>query len=253
MKTALAYGRVLLKLSGEALGTASPVSFNSSASSVSKSSHPLHAKVLSRVAQDIAEVVALGVQVGIVIGGGNWFRGADEFSNLLISRITADYIGMLATVMNALTLRDALLQKSVATRVMSAFPIEGVTETFEVHRARRHLAHQRVVIFSGGTGHPLVSTDAAASLRGLQIEADILLKATSVDGVYSADPESEPEAQLYKHLSYREVLASELGVMDLAAFCQCRDYGLPIRVFNVNTPQGLLRVVQGESIGTLVD
>lgn len=208
--------------------------------------------VLSRLVKEILEVARLNIQIAIVIGGGNLFRGA-SISGLGIERVTGDQMGMLATIMNALAMRDALEALGKTCWVMSALPIKGVVDGFDRRKALMHLYQQHVMIFAGGTGNPLVTTDSAASLRGIEIGADILLKGTDVDGIYSADPEHNPAAMLYTHLTYQEVLERELGVMDLAAFCQCRDHGLPIRVFNINKPGALIQVAMGSNEGTLVD
>jgi uridylate kinase len=232
------YQRILLKLSGEALQ--------------GDAEFGIDPKVLDRFAQEIADVVNLGVQVGIVIGGGNLFRGA-ALSTAGLNRITGDQMGMLATIMNALALRDALVRADVSTRMMSAISMAGVVETFNRGKAIHHLDEGRVMIFSAGTGNPLVTTDTAASLRALEVNADVLLKATSVDGIYDSDPAKNPEAKLLSHLTFSEALKEELGVMDLAAFCQCRDHGLPIRVFNINIPGILKQVVTDLSVGTLVE
>lgn len=232
------YKRILLKLSGEALLGTAPFGIDPS--------------VLDRLINEIAQVAQLGVQIGIVIGAGNLFRGA-ALSAVGIGRITGDQIGMLATVMNALAMRDAMERIGLATRIMSAIPMSGVVDHYDRRKAIHHLQQGRIVIFSGGTGNPLVTTDSAASLRGIEIEADVLLKATNVDGVYSADPTRNPHAELYKHLTYAEALERELGVMDLTAFCQCRDHGLAIRVFNINKPNSLMKVMCDKAEGTLVD
>lgn len=232
-----AYKRILLKLSGEALQGA--VSFG------------IDPAVLDRLAGEIAEVVALDVQVGLVIGGGNLFRGA-ALSKAGLGRITGDHMGMLATVMNALAMRDALERIDIPTRVMSAIPMSGLVEHFDRRQAIYHLTQHRVVLFAGGTGNPLVTTDSTASLRAIETDAEILLKATRVDGVFTADPEKDPSAERYKHLTFNEALERELGVMDLTSFCQCRDHNLPIRVFNLNKPKAMLRAVMGEDEGTLV-
>jgi uridylate kinase len=242
------YQRILLKLSGEALNTDS--AGTSSNPSIEKG--PLNLSIVTRIAQEIATLVAHNVQVGIVIGGGNWFRGVSG-SALGLERITADQVGMLATVMNALMLRDLLTQQGLAVSMMSAIPIGHLIEPFERVRAKQYLQEGKVMLFAGGTGHPFVTTDAAASLRALEIEADILLKATSVDGIYSEDPYQNPKAIRYTHLTYQEVLQKELKVMDLAAFIQCRDHNLPIRVFNIYCPNNLTHILQGEPIGTLVN
>ena len=232
------YQRVLLKMSGGVL--------NGSGASY------IDPAVINRLAVELAEIHRLGVQIGIVVGGGNFFRGA-TLSEAGINRITADHMGMLATIMNALALRDALEQHGMQARILSAIAVEGVADAFHLRKAIHHLQKGRVVIFAAGTGNPLVTTDTAASLRAIEIGADVLLKATSVDGVYSADPVKDPMASLYKKISYETALDQELAVMDLAAFCQCRDYGMPLRVFNIKKPGALMRVVTTLDEGTLVD
>jgi len=232
------YKRILLKMSGEAL--------------VGTGTSSIDPKVLDRIANEISEVHQLGVQVGIVIGGGNFFRGA-ALSEAGINRITADSMGMLATLMNALALRDALERISLPVRVLSAIPMSGVADHFDRRKAIHHLQNGRIVIFAAGTGNPLVTTDSAASLRGIEVNADVVIKATDVEGVYSADPAKDPSAKLYKHLSYQEALEKELAVMDLSAFCQCRDHNMPLRVFNITKPGALMEVVQNPEAGTLVD
>ena len=231
------YKRVLLKLSGEALQ--GDVDFG------------IDPKVLDRLAQEIAEVSALGVQIGIVIGGGNLFRGA-ALSIAGLGRITGDQMGMLATIMNSLAMRDALARADIPTRMMSAIALSGVVDQFDRRKAIHHLELGRVVLFAAGTGNPLVTTDSAASLRAIEVDADVLLKATNVDGIYSADPSKDKTATLYSHLSFKECLDEELAVMDLTAFCQCRDQNLPIRVFNINKPNILYQVVTDPKIGTTV-
>jgi len=231
------YRRILLKMSGEALMGQGP--------------HPIAPAVLDRMARDISEVYQLGVQVAIVIGGGNFFRGA-ALSQAGINRITGDYMGMMATMMNALALRDSFERSALPVRVLSAIGMTGIVDQFHRRKAIHHLQQGRVVIFAGGTGNPLVTTDSAASLRGIEIDADIVLKATNVDGIYSSDPVKNPDASLYHALSFQEALEKELAVMDLAAFCQCRDHGMPLQVFNINKPGALLRVVMGEKEGTVV-
>lgn len=232
------YRRILLKISGEAL--------------MGQSQFGIDAAVLDRLASEISEVVELGVQVAVVIGGGNLFRGA-ALSKVGLDRITGDYMGMLATLMNALALRDAFERVNMSTRILSAIPMSGVVDHFDRRKAIHHLQRGRVVIFAGGTGNPLVTNDTAASLRGIEIAADAVLKATNVDGIYSADPAKNSKAKLYKRLTYREALEKELAVMDLAAFCQSRDHDMILRVFNINKPGALMRVVLGEDEGTLVE
>ncbi|MDF2868235.1 MAG: pyrH [Gammaproteobacteria bacterium] len=231
------YQRVLIKLSGEALQ--------------GDAKFGIDPAVLARLASEIRELRELNIQVAIVIGGGNLFRGA-TLSAAGIDRITADQMGMLATVMNALALRDALENASLSCRIMSAVGIGSIVALYERRKAIHHLENGRVVIFAAGTGNPLVTTDSAASLRAIEIEAEVLLKATNVDGIYSADPVKFPDAHKYEHLTYSEVLDKELGVMDLAAFCQCRDHNMKLRVFNINRPGVLLRIVSGASEGTEV-
>lgn len=232
------YKRIMLKLSGEALMGDEPFGIDP--------------KVLDRIAKEVGELVELGVEVGMVIGGGNLFRGK-ALSKAGLGRISGDQMGMLATVMNAIAMRDALERASIPTRIMSALPMSGFVDHYDRRKAMHHLQRKRVVIFAAGTGNPLVTTDSAASLRAIETESDILLKATNVDGVYSADPALNPMAMLYERITYTEALDKELGVMDLSAFCQCRDHNMAIRVFNINKSKALLRIVTGENEGTLVE
>lgn len=232
------FRRVLLKMSGEAL--------------MGKGAHPIDPQVLDRLAKEVAEIYKLGVQVAIVIGGGNFFRGA-TLSAAGITRMTGDHMGMLATLMNGLALRDSFERANLPVRILSAIPMSGIVDHFNRRKAIHHLQQGRVVIFAAGTGNPLVTTDSAASLRGIEINADVVLKATNVDGVYSDDPAKNPSATMYKHLTYSEALDKELAVMDLAAFCQCRDHRMLLRVFNINKPGALLRVIKGEAEGTVVE
>lgn len=231
------YRRILLKMSGEAL--------------MGGGHSAIDPKVLDRMAKEVEEVYRLGVQVGIVVGGGNFFRGV-TVSEAGIDRVTGDHMGMLATLINALAMRDAFERSGLPVRVLSAIPMSGMVDYFNRRKAIHHLQSGRVVIFAAGTGNPLVTTDSAASLRGIEIEADVVLKATQVDGVYSADPRRFPDATRYEHLTYQEALEKELAVMDLAAFCQCRDYNMPLCVFNMQKPGALLRVITGQTEGTLV-
>jgi uridylate kinase len=203
------------------------------------------------MAQEIKELVELGVQVGLVIGGGNLFRG-EGLANAGMNRVVGDHMGMLATVMNGLAMRDALHRAFVNARLMSAIPLNGVCDGYNWAEAISSLKSGRVVIFSAGTGNPFFTTDSAACLRGIEIEADAVLKATKVDGVYTSDPVKNPDAKLLKKLTYNEVLEQELKVMDLAAFTLARDHSLPIRIFNMNTPGNLKRVVLGEDEGTVI-
>lgn len=231
------YRRVLLKLSGEALMGDEPFGID--------------AKVLDRMAQEIKEVVELGVQVGLVIGGGNLFRG-EGLAKAGMNRVVGDHMGMLATVMNGLAMRDALHRSYVNARLMSAIELTGVCDSYNWAEAISLLKSGRVVIFSAGTGNPFFTTDSAACLRGIEIEADVVLKGTKVDGVYSADPVKDPNATLYQHITYDEVLTNELKVMDLAAFTLARDHGLPIQVFNMNKPGALKAIIMGEQEGTII-
>lgn len=232
------YKRILLKLSGEAL--------------MGDTKFGIDPKVLLRLANEVSEIIQLGVEVGVVIGGGNLFRGA-ALSEAGLDRVTGDHMGMLATLMNALAMRDVFERNGLHTRVLSAIPMSGVVDHYDRRKAMHHLSKKRVVIFAAGTGNPMVTTDSAASLRGIEVNADVVCKATNVDGIYSADPKKDKNAVLYKHLTYKEVLDKELGVMDLAAFCQSRDQNIPLRVFNINSPGVLSRVVLGGDEGTLVD
>jgi uridylate kinase len=231
------WSRILVKLSGEAL--------------LGSADYGIDPAVLKRIASDVGEVLALGVQLAIVIGGGNLFRGAG-LARAGMDRVTADQMGMLATVMNALALQDALEQQGMQARVMSAIRINEVCEDFIRRRAVRHLEKGRAVIFAAGTGNPFFTTDTAASLRAIEIEAQLLLKATKVNGIYSDDPVKNPAARHYPRLTYDRVLDERLNVMDATAIVMCRDYRMPLRVFNLGTPGDLLRIVRGEDIGTLV-
>ncbi|MEW9808830.1 MAG: UMP kinase [Candidatus Symbiodolus clandestinus] len=232
-----AYSRVLIKFSGEALQGEEPFGIDPS--------------VLNRLAQELKALITLEVQVGIVIGGGNLFRGAG-LAAAGMNRVVGDHMGMLATVMNGLALRDALHRAQVNTRLMSAIPLNGVCDSYSWAEAISLLRNQRVVIFCAGTGNPFFTTDSAACLRGIEIEADIVIKATKVNGVYAADPLQFPQATQFTTLSYQQVLKQELKVMDLAAFTLARDHGMPIAVFNMNKPGALLRVVLGQAEGTLI-
>lgn len=232
------YRRIVLKLSGEAL--------------LGDKTFGIDPAVLDRIAVEVGELAKLKVQVGLVIGGGNFFRG-EALSTAGIGRITGDHMGMLATVMNALAMRDALERAGFATRIMSAIHMSGVVDYYDRRKAMHHLSKGRIVLFAAGTGNPLVTTDSAASLRAIEVEADILLKATNVDGVYSSDPMKDKSATRYTRLSYNEALSKELGVMDLTAFCQCRDHHMKIRVFSLKKKGAMLRVILGEDEGTLVE
>ena len=232
------YKRILLKLSGEAL--------------MGEGEFGIDPKVLDRMALEVGQLIGIGVQVGLVVGGGNLFRGA-ELNAAGMDRVTGDHMGMLATVMNALALRDALERSNISTRVMSAIPMSGVVEHYDRRKAIRHLKSGEVVIFSAGTGNPFFTTDSAACLRGIEIDADVVLKATKVDGVYDADPMKEPNAIKYDRLSYDEALDKKLGVMDLTAICLCRDHDMPVRVFNMNQVGVLAKIMVGEPEGTLIE
>lgn len=232
-----AFRRILLKLSGEAL--------------MGKEGFGIDPTVLDRMAQEIKELVELGIQVGVVIGGGNLFRG-EGLAKAGMNRVVGDHMGMLATVMNGLAMRDALHRAYVNARLMSAIPLNGVCDRYNWAQAISQLKSGRVVIFAAGTGNPFCTTDSAACLRGIEIEAEVVLKGTKVDGVYSADPAKHADATKYEQLNYREVLEKELKVMDLAAFTMARDHDMPILVFNMNKPGALRRVVMGEQEGTLI-
>jgi uridylate kinase len=231
------YRRILLKLSGEAL--------------LGEEDYGIDPNMILRIAAEIAEVNRAGVQVTVVIGGGNIFRGAG-LAESGIDRVTGDHMGMLATVMNALALQDALESIGAEARVMSAVSVHDVCEDYIRRRAIRHLEKGRVVVCAGGTGNPFFTTDTAAALRAIEVGADIVLKATKVDGVYSADPAKDPDASFYDSLGYDLVIENTLGVMDANAIVLCRDQGMPIRIFNVYQEGNLMRIVRGEPIGTLV-
>ena len=207
--------------------------------------------VATRIAQDIAEIQALGVQTAVVIGGGNIFRGLAASARGM-DRSTGDYMGMLATVINALALQDALEHNGVATRVLTAIEMRSVAEPFIRRRAVRHLEKGRVVVFAAGTGNPYFTTDTAAALRAMEMKAEVILKGTKVDGIYTADPVKDPHATRYDSISYLQVLQQRLQVMDATAISLCMDNKLPILVFNLKTPGNIRRVVMGETIGTLV-
>lgn len=229
--------RILLKLSGEAL--------------LGGVDYGIDPEVINRIAGELRDVRELGVQVAVVIGGGNIFRGAG-LAEAGMDRVTGDNMGMLATVINSLALQDALEKLGVHARVMSAIRINDVCEDYIRRRAIRHLEKSRVVILAAGTGNPFFTTDSAASLRAIEINADLLLKATKVNGVYSADPKKDPTAERYASLTFDQVLDKRLGVMDATAVVMCRDHDLPLRVFNVHNKGDLLRIVNGEDVGTLV-
>ena len=231
------YKRILLKLSGEALQ--------------GEDGFGIDPAILDRMAVEIKELVEMGVEVGVVLGGGNLFRGA-KLAKAGMNRVVGDHMGMLATVMNGLAMRDSLFRADVNAKLMSAFQLNGICDTYNWSEAIKMLREKRVVIFSAGTGSPFFTTDSAACLRGIEIEADVVLKATKVDGVYDCDPAKNPDAKLYKNLSYSEVIDKELQVMDLAAFTLARDHGMPIRVFNMGKPGALRQVVTGTEEGTTI-
>jgi uridylate kinase len=237
--------RILLKLSGEALLGSGEHSGEPSGE------HGIDPQMLGRLAAEIGEVAATGTRIALVIGGGNIFRGAG-LAAAGIDRVTGDHMGMLATVMNALALQDALERAEVPTRVMSALRINQVCEDYIRRRAIRHLDKGRVTIFAAGTGNPFFTTDSAASLRAIEIGADLLVKATKVDGIYSDDPVTNPSAQFYKRLTYDQALRENLKVMDATAIILCRDNGMPLRVMNIYETGALVRVAAGEDIGSLV-
>ena len=231
------YKRILLKLSGEAL--------------MGSLGFGIDPKVLDRMALEVGRLVGIGVQVGLVVGGGNLFRGA-ALQTAGLDRVTGDHMGMLATVMNALALRDALERSNIKSSVMSSIPMSGVVDHYDRRKAIRLLSRGEVVIFAAGTGNPFFTTDSAACLRGIEVDADLVLKATKVDGVYSADPMRDPDAVKYDYLSYDEVLDKKLEVMDLTAICLCRDHNMPLRVFAMEQQGALLNIVVGGEEGTLV-
>jgi len=232
-----AYRRLLLKLSGEAL--------------MGDDAYGVNRTVLDRIVGELREVKAMGVELALVVGGGNFFRGVSVGAQGM-DRAQADYMGMLATVMNGLALQDAFVKAGIPSAVLSGLAVAGVVEGYSREAALAHLAAGRIVIFAGGTGNPFFTTDTAASLRGLEIGADVVLKATKVDGVYDRDPMKHKDAVRYDTLTYDEALARRLGVMDATAIALCREQNLPLRVFSINKPGSLMRIVLGENEGTLV-
>jgi len=231
------YGRILLKLSGEVLAGGGGFGIDQ--------------ECLHRLAAEVADVAKKNVQIGLVVGGGNFFRGVSAAAKNM-DRVAADHMGMLATVINAIALQDALEQQGVPTRVMTAIAMPSVAEPYIRRRAIRHLEKGRIVIFGGGTSNPYFSTDTAATLRGLEIHADVVAKATSVDGVYDKDPRKHTDAVRYESITFQEVLARQLGVMDASAVAMCRDNRLPICVFNLRQPGNIMRMAMGEPVGTLI-
>jgi len=231
------FQRILLKLSGEALA--------------GDNEFGIDPKILDALSLEIGQLVGIGVQVGVVLGGGNLFRGA-ELNKAGLDRVTGDHMGMLATVMNGLAMRDSLERSNIPTRLMSAIPMSGILEHYDRRNAVRYLDNGDVVVFAAGTGNPFFTTDSAACLRGIEIDADLVLKATKVDGVYSADPVKDPDAVFYPSLTYDEVLDKKLGVMDLTAICLVRDHDMPVRVFNMAKTGTLTQIVVGADEGTLI-
>ena len=234
----LKYKRIMLKLSGEAL--------------MGELDYGIDPKVIDRLAREILAVHKAGIQIGVVIGGGNIFRGAG-LAEAGMDRVTGDHMGMLATVMNALALQDSLEKLGGFVRVMSAIKINEVCEDYIRRRAVRHIEKGRIAIFAAGTGNPFFTTDSAAALRAVEIGADVVLKATKVDGVYSADPKKVQGAKRYEHLTYDEVIERKLNVMDTAAIALCRDHGMPMRIYDMTRAGDLMRIMKGDAIGTLVD
>jgi uridylate kinase len=232
------YKRILLKLSGEALA--------------GEKGYGIEPEVLSRLAEEVSEIYKAGVEIGIVVGGGNIFRGISA-SVKGVDRVSADYMGMLATGINALAIQDALERFGVATRVMSAISMNQICEPFITRKAKRHLEKGRVVVFACGTGNPFFTTDTAAALRAKEISAEIILKATKVDGVYDKDPVKHSDAKMFQELTFLDVLKKEIQVMDATAISLCMEENIPIKVFNVNVSGNIQRVVRGESVGTIVN
>ncbi|MFA6409100.1 MAG: UMP kinase [Gammaproteobacteria bacterium] len=235
-KKSAKYKRIVLKFSGEAFSGTSSLGIDFT--------------VLHYIVAEVKPLLAENVQVGIVVGGGNLFRGA-ELKN--VDRVTGDHMGMLATLMNALALRDAFLRAGIYAEAMSAIPLIGLCDNYNRKDAIEDLNEGKVLIFGGGTGNPLVTTDTALALRGIELDADLILKATNVDGVYSSNPTRDLDAKLYSHLTYTEALEKQLKVMDLAAFCMCRDHNMSLRVYNMHKTGALARIIRGEDEGTLLD
>ncbi len=231
------YQRILLKLSGEVLA--------------GEGGFGIDQDSLHSMAREVAEVAQTGVQVGLVVGGGNFFRGVQAAAKKM-DRVTADHMGMLATVINSLALQDALERQGIPTRVMTAITIPSVAEPYIRRRAIRHLEKGRIVIFAAGTSNPYFSTDTGATLRALEIHAEVVAKATGVDGVYNKDPRKHPDAVMFETVTYHEVLANSLAVMDASAVAMCRENKLPIRVFNLRTAGNIMRIAMGEPVGTLI-
>jgi uridylate kinase len=233
----LKYKRILLKYSGEAL--------------MGKAQFGIDPTILDSLAREVAELIGMGVEVALVLGGGNLFRGKALFQ-AGVGRVTGDHMGMLATVMNALAMRDALERIDLPARIMSAIPMLGVVDPYHRRKAITHLRNGQVVIFAAGTGNPFFTTDTAACLRAIEIGAEVVLKATKVDGVYSEDPLKNPKAKRFDHLTYKEVLTKGLEVMDSTAICLCQDQGMPLQIFDMTSPKAVKRIVLGERVGTIV-
>ena len=233
-----AFKRILLKLSGEVL--------------MGEGDYGIDPDVLARIAGEVRELCRFGVEVGMVIGGGNLFRGASLHASGM-DRVTGDHMGMLATVMNALAMRDALERSNISSSIMSAIPMSGIVDHYDRRKAIRQLGQGDVVIFAAGTGNPFFTTDSSACLRGIEVDAELVLKATKVDGVYTSDPLTNPDAVRFERLGFDEVLARKLEVMDLTAICLCRDHHMPVRVFAMDKPGALLSIVMGGDEGTLID
>lgn len=231
------FKRILLKISGEALS--------------GEGSSGVELAALSSLIRPVADILALDVEVGIVIGGGNFLRG-ETLTKTGIDRVTCDHMGMMATVMNGLVLREIFSKQKIPAVLMSAIDVPAIAEHYDRFHAVQHLGNKRIVIFAGGTGNPLFSTDSAASLRGIEIKADIILKATKVDGIYSADPKKDKTAKRYHRLTYQEVLDKRLGIMDLTAIYLCQAHQMPVRVFDMTSPEILKRIILGSDEGTLM-
>lgn len=238
MSENIKYKRILLKLSGESL--------------LGSLGYGIDPKILLFFAEEVKKIHALGVELGIVIGGGNIYRGLNA-GKQGIDRVTGDQMGMLATVINALALQNAFEESGMYTRLMTAIKMDEIAEPYIRRRAIRHMEKERIIIFGAGTGHPYFSTDTAASLRAVEIEADVILKGTRVDGVFDSDPEKNPDASMYKNISYLEVMNKNLRVMDMTAISLCQENELPIIVFNMNKPDNLLKIATGENLGTEVN
>ena len=234
----IVYKRVLLKLSGEAL--------------LGKKAFGIDPNTLNAISHEIAQLIKLNIKVGVVIGGGNMFRG-ESLAKTGLDRVTSDHIGMLATVMNGLVLRDCFVTAGLRSTVMSSLAVQGVVETYDRRKAITYLEKGQVVVFVAGTGCPFFSTDTAASLRAIEINADIVLKATKVDGIYSADPKINKQAKRFESVTYQQVIEQQLRVIDAAAICLCRDHKMPIRIFNMNEPDILKRIVMGSNEGTRIE